>query len=273
MFICPKFDVRDMQNPSNIMPSAFSLSSVNGAKADIFVSRIPRIFQMFERFSKSDARFELVLLIGDSDFAPEIGYNWMAVESALRNGANMGDFNLEIYASRVTSYKEYLVQLLNKNRVQNGIELFQAVPKETILPTTASRVIRVFSLYEKYLEKEILNATNYNFDPAAIREEAELKFKYFQDQIEKYDPEFFKKLTIADVQRVTEAKFRSYRDQGQLIQQMGGILIADELPPVIKASMYANELIIMWPWIRREDPLRNPEYIADKPRKPILIEP
>ena len=124
MFICPKLDVTNMQNPSELIPTKFSIDSTNGQQADIFVSRIPRIFQMFEALAKTDSSIELTLLIGDSDFAPDIGYNWLAIKSALENGANIGNFDERTFAKRVKMYKDYLISLLNLNRVQNGIELY-----------------------------------------------------------------------------------------------------------------------------------------------------
>ncbi len=270
MFICPKLDVRDMQNPANLMPTKFSISSINGEQADIFVSRIPRISQLFENAYKNDFTLELVLIIGDSDFTPEIGYNWLAVQSALQNGATMGDFEDEIYASRINSYKNYLISLLNLNKIQNNIELFEAIGDEA---TSNKRVIRVLSLYETYKKGLVTVSDNYDFNMQSVSEEIELKYKFFQEQIDKYDPNFFKKITKEQVKEITLGKFRSYRDQGAFIQQMGGILIADELPPIVKAEMYGNELLMMWPWIRKEALERNPDYNAPKPPKIKLIEP
>lgn len=124
MFICPKLDVTNMQKPSELIPIKFSIDSTNGQQADIFVSRIPRIFQMFDSLAKTDSYLELTLFIGDSDFAPGIGYNWLAIKSALENEANIGDFNENTFATRVKMYKDYLISLLNLNRIQNGVELY-----------------------------------------------------------------------------------------------------------------------------------------------------
>jgi hypothetical protein len=55
MFICPKLDLTNMQDTSRFFPSKLSISSIGGQQADIFISRIPRIFQMFENLVKTDS--------------------------------------------------------------------------------------------------------------------------------------------------------------------------------------------------------------------------
>ena len=37
--------------------------------------------------------------------------------------------------------------------------------------------------------------------------------------------------------------------------------------------MYRNKLLILWPWIRKEDPERNPGFVSDKAYKVNLVEP
>ncbi len=182
----------------------------------------------------------------------------------------MGAFSEEIYALRVEKYKKYFVDFLNANRFQNNQELFRAFSSEE---TLFQRSIRVMSLYELYKEGRVPYSEDFSFNKTVLEEEALLKFKYFQEQTDKYDPEFFKLITKEQIREITVAKFRSYRDQGKLIQQLGGILLADELPPIVKAEMYGNQLLIMWPWIRKEASERNPEYNGAKPPKVKLVAP
>ena len=55
MFICPKLDATNMQEPSNLVPTELSVNSVNGQQADIFASRIPKLFQMMQIFLEADS--------------------------------------------------------------------------------------------------------------------------------------------------------------------------------------------------------------------------
>ena len=138
---------------------------------------------------------------------------------------------------------------------------------------SSKRVIKVVSLYETYKNGIVPISEDGDFNLKALEEEIALKYKYFQEESDKYDPEFFRRITLEQVRDITIAKFKSYRDQGMLIQQMGGVLLADELPPIVKADMYGNRLLIMWPWIRKEAPERNLEFSVPKPSKVKLVAP
>lgn len=137
----------------------------------------------------------------------------------------------------------------------------------------SKRVIKVVSLYETYKNGLVPTSPNDNYNIQALDEEVEIKYKYFQEDSDKYDPEFFRRITLEQVRNITIGKFKSYRDQGMLIEQMGGILLADELPPVVKAEMYGNNLLIMWPWIRKEAAERNTDFNVIKPPKVKLVAP
>jgi hypothetical protein len=182
----------------------------------------------------------------------------------------MGNFDEEIYANQVKSYKNYLVSFLKRNSLQDGIELFETLENQQL--GKSKRSIRVLSLYDIYKSNKMPFSEDSNLDLTVIKEESELKYKYFQEMEDKYDPKFFRNITPEQVEQITIEKFKSYRDQGKLIQELGGILIADELPPVVKANMYGNKLLMMWPWIRKEAQERNPDYEGVKPRKVRLVE-
>ena len=272
LFICPRVDVRDMNNLSVLYPTALSISSVDGRRADIFVSRIPRIFQLFQKLTEHDANFELVLVIGDSDFAPNIGYQWKAIEFATDNGGQMGNFDEEGFAARTRSYKRYLAELFRTNAVQNGISLFDVVEDDQV--RTSARTIRILSFYEQYKSGTVPISIDSEFNLKAVEEETDSKLSHYRDSIKKYDTNFFGRISLEEARIITEGKFQSYRDQGLFIaQNHGRILLSDELPPILKAEMYRNKLLILWPWIRKEDPERNPGFVSDKAYKVNLVEP
>ncbi len=271
MFICPRVDVRDMSNPSLLYPTNLSISSVDGRRADIFVSRIPRIFQLFQQLAQQDANFELVLVIGDSDFAPNVGYQWKAIEYASQKGGYIGNFDEEIFAARTRSYQRYLIELFKANAVQNEIQLFDVVASEE---SKSSRTIRILSFYELYRSDSVPISNDKEFNQEALEEETGSKLGHYREAVKKYDTNFFGRLSIEEVRNITKGKFQTYRDQGLYVtQNHGSILLSDELPPVLKAEMYRNQLIILWPWIRKEDPERNPETVSDKTYKVKLVEP
>ncbi len=272
MFICPRVDVRNMSNPSNLFPTSLSISSVDGRRADIFISRIPRIFQLFQQLANRNAQLELTLIIGDSDFAPNIGYQWKAIEFALKRDGEMGEFDEKVFASRIKSYQRYLAELFRANAEQNGIPLFEVVVDDT--PRTGPRAIRILSFYELYRANKVPISHDTEFNKSALNEETASKLEHYREAVKKYDTAFFGRITPDEVGIITEAKFQSYRDQGlYLAQNNGRILLSDELPPVLKAEMYRNQLLIFWPWIRKEDPERNPEIASDKSYKLKLVEP
>jgi len=272
MFICPRVDVRDMSNPSVLYPNSLSISSVDGRRAYIFVSRIPRLFQLFQQLAEQDANFELVLVIGDSDFAPNIGYQWKAIELASKKGGNMGDFDEDIFSNRTKSYQQYLIELFRANSVQNGIPLFDVVANDEA--KVSPRTIRILSFYELYKSDSVPTSIDTEFNLEALEEEASAKLSHYREAVKKYDTDFFGRISLDEAREVTKGKFQSYRDQGLYVaQNHGRIVLSDELPPVLKAEMYRNQLLILWPWIRKEDPERNPDAITDKTYKVKLVEP
>lgn len=272
MFICPRVDVRDMSKPSNLFPTGLSISSVDGRRADIFISRIPRIFQLFQKLAEKNAPLEFVLIIGDSDFAPNIGYQWKAIEFALKHGGIMGEFDEKVFGTRAKSYQKYLTELLRSNATQNGTHLFDVVTDST--PRTSPRTIRILSFYDLYKTDMVPISSDSEFNQVALDEESTSKLGHYREAVKKYDTAFFGRITPEEVRVITEGKFQSYRDQGLYIAQSHGrILLSDELPPILKAEMYRNQLLIFWPWIRKEDPERNPDVEFGRSYKVKLVEP
>jgi hypothetical protein len=272
MFICPRVDVRDMSNPSNLYPTSLSIDSIEGRRADIFVSRIPRLFQMFNNLAEKEAPFELVLIIGDSDFAPNVGYQWKAIEFARQKGGRMGAFDEDAFSARTKHYQSYLVELLRTNAVQNDIQLFDVAIDDE--PATSPRTIRILSFYELYKSNSVPTSPDSKFNQRALDDESASKLSHYREAVKKYDTEFFGRVSPEEVIIITESKFQSYRDQGlYVLRNIGRLLISDELPSVLKAEMYRNGLLIFWPWIRKESLERNPDATYDKSYKVKLVEP
>lgn len=277
MFICPKLDATNAKRWDKLMPRKLSFDNVGGQRADIFISRLPKIFDLFSRLAENNESFELILLIGDSDFAPGFGYNDLAVQAAIANGGVLLNDELGAsFESNAYSYKWNIVEFLNANRFQNGVELFTATTGYfgDVDTTKYPRLLKVVSLYEMYKDGVIPASIDTKFDEDAVNAESAIKYKYFQEEDEKYDPSFFRRIPESSMEEITRAKFQSYRDQGKLIKGFGGgILIADELPPEVKALMYRNKLIMLCPWTRDGDPNKNPYYKSTKSRKFQLVQP
>jgi hypothetical protein len=250
MFTCPNGSATQMlEAPESCLPESFDQNQ-------ILYQRLQKIFELFAFAKEKGEKLSLVLLVGDVDFAtyyqPALEYKGIKLDE-------------KAYTERAARYRDSIADFLalNSNGLFEVVTYGSAVvPIQSITERKflASNTLKVVSLA---LNTNMISEREYGpgsaYDPRDINEEEFYTSRRFANP-NRFDPRVFSDLPDDILRKVSKEKFHDYAMQGQLLDYLGGVVLMDEFPPALKARMFGRGLSFIFPWIRKEDAYRNPDY-------------
>lgn len=253
MFTCLNGDGTQMSNtPEAYIPDRFDENQV-------FFQRTRILFWMLSEFSRIGIPLNINLVLGDSDllayYIPILDEKGVTID-------------LDRFTARIESLRESLAQFLDFNSAQfNPItQVWRFGNDSVVLSDTRGTGQNGMNIVSLTLNTDLweypdlaglaIDAGDFQDCLADLRE--------WMGNVRKFDPRVFADCSDTLMRKVVKGKFGAYRDQGRYVRTGGRIVLMDELPPQWMCRMLnagCGDLIFLFPWIRKEDPLRNPDTL------------
>lgn len=237
MFTCPNGDATDLVNDAEAcLPDRIS-------KDQILIQRLQKILNLFLKAKLTGVPIRLNLFVGDVDFityySPALRFkNILLDRDKMIDRARSLSESISRYLGEVTRKFEGLFLVNTYSTSQNTLCVRSLLLNTQIVNEFGSGVIDQFDpndlIDQGYFTGLTLGSNR--FDPIMADLPEEVK------------------------REVVLSKFQDYRNQGRIIAENGGILICDELPYAMKSRMFGSDLLYLFPWVRKEDPIRNPDF-------------
>ena len=253
MFTCLNGDATQIRTkPEAYIPREFD-------EDQVFFQRMRILFWLLGSFRDIGVPLNISLLLGDSDL---LVYYMPILES------NDIDVDLQKFTGNIESFRESLALFLRYNAGKLGdladVWTYGNDPISLSETRGLSRNgISIVSLVLNTSMWEYPDVGNLDIDPADY-EDCFRDLRVWMENRQRFDASVFSNCPDLLLRDVVLGKFGTYRDQGEYVESGGGIILMDELPPQWKCRMLtakSKNLLFLFPWIRSEDPWRNPRTI------------